>query len=217
MAGIRKETQRTQTVNIIGNAPAKRITFDKIGGELVNILQFKNYGKTPIFIGSLPTVTDLRDIYLHVAGDSGTAVISEPAGFNEIYIFSIENTTVSVNSFISTEIEPQNLFQMVPITIQKISPDLNISMPRITTPLIEHLSLPVANTWYSITLTNVSFCQISLRAPNATQWEVELSGTGLPLMMSQNQMYYMRDVLFTGTIRIRANAATQVAQIETWR
>lgn len=217
MAGIRKETQRTQTVNIIGNAPAKRITFDKIGGELVNILQFKNYGKTPIFIGSLPTVTDLRDIYLHVAGDSGTAVISEPVGFNEIYIFSIENTTVAVKSFISAEIEPQNLFQMIPVTIQKISPDLNIAMPRITTPLVEHLSLPVANTWYSITLTNVSICQITLRAPNATQWEIELPGSALSIVMTQTQMYYFKDVLFTGTIRIRTNAHNQFVQIETWR
>ena len=217
MAGIRKETQRTQTVNIIGNAPAKRITFDKIGGELVNILQFKNYGKTPIFIGSLPTVTDLRDIYLHVAGDSGTAVISEPVGFNEIYIFSIENTTVAVKSFISAEIEPQNLFQMIQVTIQKISPDLNIAMPRITTPLVEHLSLPVANTWYSITLTNVSICQITLRAPNATQWEIELPGSALSIVMTQTQMYYFKDVLFTGTIRIRTNAHNQFVQIETWR
>ena len=217
MAGIRKETQRTQTVNIIGNAPAKRITFDKIGGELVNILQFKNYGKTPIFIGSLPTVTDLRDIYLHVAGNSGTAVISEPGGFNEIYIFSIENTTVAVKSFISAEIEAQDLFQMIPVTIQKVSPDLNIAMPRITTPLVEHLSLPVANTWYNIALTDVSVCQITLRAPTATQWEVELPGSALSIMMTQTQMYYLKDVLFTGIIRIRANAATQVAQIETWR
>ena len=100
------------------------------------------------------------------------------------------------------------------------NPGLVASLAQSTAPSlvnVVHLSLPLANTWYSHFLSNIRLLQISLRAPTATQWEVELPGTGLPLMMSQTQMYYMRDVLFTGTIRIRANAATEVAQIETWR
>ena len=88
-----------------------------------------------------------------------------------------------------------------------------------TTPLVEHLSLLLANTWYSITLTNVSICKITMRAPAGTQiWEVELPGNALTITRSETQMYYFTGVLFTGTIRIRTNVGTQqVAQIETWR
>lgn len=82
---------------------------------------------------------------------------------------------------------------------------------------VHHLSMPLANTFYPYFVSNVKILQIGLRNPTASNWEILLPGSSNSILLGQTQLYYAQNVLFTGWISLRANAVSQIAQIEEWR
>ena len=232
MAGIKRETQRTQLYTIIGNAPALSVRFDKINGESPNVLQVKNLGTVDLFIGKRHTLNINSDVYARVGGNGGVVVITEPQGFIEIFVFSTANTNIEINSFITDEVTPQNLFQMQPITINNTTTAGNVDV--ISFPTREQnpanighfiVSMPLADTQYSLVLppnTKKIFGSIR-QGDNSFHWRLSyITGrVAVPnepiLRIEGTQNYFIENInIPAGTIFIACSAILRVAQFEIW-
>ena len=232
MAGIRRETQRTQTLTVIGNAPAIPVRFDKIAGESPNILQIRNLGTIDLVIGRKHTLNINTDVYARVGGNGGVIVITEPLGFIEIFVFTTANTNIEIHSFITDEVTPQNLFQMQPITINNTQTAGNVDVisfpPRERNPetsTIAIINMPLANTEYSLVLppnTKKIFGNIR-QGDNAFHWRLSYvtDRVATPiepfLRIEGTQNYFVENInIPAGTIFIACSTVARIVQFELW-
>lgn len=164
MAGIKKETQYSQTINIVNNI-IQQVVF---GNYHPQVFQIRNFGNDILYVASYNNISASKFEMSIVAG--GTRVFTFPQGLQMLYLFSASSMQVQVNSWEATDLLPSDLDQtQISAIVQNVASDnVNIvgSLPAGT----NHLG--------TVTLDNAN---ISV----TTQSQVEVTNdVGNPMPMS---------------------------------
>jgi len=117
MAGIIKTTQREYRTTVAASAPAQRIIFNAMENKFPNVFQITNYGAQALFIGTLPTVSALKDFIISIPGGGGSAVYTDPSSLREMYLYSLSDANIIIKSWAADEVFSSDLYQTLATTI----------------------------------------------------------------------------------------------------
>jgi hypothetical protein len=170
MAGIRKETQRSQKIILLSQA-MKEVFFND---TLPNSFQIRNNGTGIIYLSSGAQVN--KNVFEIQINAGGTRVYTNPKGLKYLYLYCEVDCEAIVNSYEADEVYPADLDQTQQtvilnggaqsvVEVSKVSQPLpaganNIgkvdvaTMPAVTAPTIGKVDLTAAGTEYSYTLPN---------------------------------------------------------------
>lgn len=225
MAGIKKETSRYNEITYTASGVLEFVFND----TQPNVLQIQNIGTSNIYISTTPNVSS--SVFDLQVASYGKNILVVPKGIKYIYIQSVGNSTVKINSFEADEIFSSDLDktqETVFNTLSAVSVEVNnfpISERVATTPAIYNVTCTNADTEYSQALpTGCKKVAISIQAGVGTNnFRIAYvtgkvaTPTAPYLKYNQDSEYAEDGIYLTGkTIYFASSLAGAVAQIIAW-